>query len=262
MKRCFNQKSLVLVLCLFISVFLVSCQLDPNPSVIKQTDVFYINDHAGTLMNSTKWTILTYSIELYEDSSEQTYKDLGIDGAQIVVLTYQGNVGDINTTDIFNTWGIGKNNMGLLLVLFYDAELEYHEMVVEIGTKTSEYLSAFTSSNLVDAYFNNPENDLSDIDMRLMKLYFAFVEYFYLNVYNYATYDYQSFIDEYSENQYEYFNPFPSEEQNFFDAIPLWMWIVIIIAIPNTFLPFVFLGKSRFRLSGGGGHSRGYWFRK
>ncbi|MFA6988051.1 MAG: hypothetical protein WC185_03255, partial [Acholeplasmataceae bacterium] len=160
-----------------------------------------------------------------------------------------------NTTEIFNTWGIGKNNMGLFLVLFYDANLDYLEMVVEIGTKTSEYLSAFESSNLVDAYFNYPENDLMDIDMRLIRLYFAFMEYFYLNVYNYASYDYQSFIDEYSENQYEYFTPLPSEEQNFFDDIPLWIWIVIIIAVPNTFLPFVFLGKSRFNLSGGGGYS-------
>ncbi len=42
-------------------------------------------------------------------------------------------------------------------------------MVVEIGTKTSEYLSAFESSNLVDAYFNHPENDLLDIDMRLIR---------------------------------------------------------------------------------------------
>lgn len=166
MKRCFNQKILIIILCLFSSVFLVSCQSDPDPSVIKQTDAFYINDHAETLMNSTKWTILTDSIELYEDSSEQTYKDLGIDKTQIVVLTYQGNVGDINTTEIFNTWGIGKNNMGLFLVLFYDANLDYLEMVVEIGTKTSEYLSAFESSNLVDACFNHPENDLLDIDMR------------------------------------------------------------------------------------------------
>ncbi len=216
MKRCFNQKILIIILCLFSSVFLVSCQSDPDPSVIKQTDAFYINDHAETLMNSTKWTILTYSIELYEDSSEQTYKDLGIDGAQIVVLTYQGNVGDINTTEIFNTWGIGKNNMGLFLVLFYDANLDYLEMVVEIGTKTSEYLSAFESSNLVDAYFNHPENDLMDIDMRLIRLYFAFMEYFYLNVYNYASYDYQSFIDEYSENQYEYFTPPPFRRTELF----------------------------------------------
>lgn len=56
--------------------------------------------------------------------------------------------------------------MGLFLVLFYDANLDYLEMVVEIGTKTSEYLSAFESSNLVDACFNHPENDLLDIDMR------------------------------------------------------------------------------------------------
>lgn len=88
------------------------------------------------------------------------------------------------------------------------------------------------------------------------------MEYFYLNVYNYASYDYQSFIDEYIENQYEYFTPLPSEEQNFFDDIPLWIGIVIIIAVPNTFLLFVFLGKSRFNLSGDGGHSRGYWFKK
>lgn len=67
--------------------------------------------------------------------------------AQVVVLTYKGAVGDINTTEIFNNWGIGKNDLGLLLVLFWEElneEMHYKEMIVEIGNKMSEYLSAFS----------------------------------------------------------------------------------------------------------------------
>lgn len=252
------------ILFIFINVFffiLISCN-----TLIKQTEEFYINDHANALLNATKWTIYTYSDELFNDSIEKEYEDKGISGAQVVVLTLVGKVGDINTTELFNTWKIGKNNMGILLVLFFeksDNELVYKELVFEIGIKMSTYLSAFTANSLVEEYFNNSSIPSYDYNLRLMALYFAILKYIYLNIYEYNSYDYDSFINEYLNNQYVYFGKLPSEEF----SLPFWVWIIFAFLfllgswkyiLPLLFFPFS-KGKS---ISGGGGKSIGYWFRK
>jgi uncharacterized protein len=143
MKTMFS-KNLALLSFILLLLFLTSCT---KSNTLQQTDEFYINNHAEVLLNSTKWIIFSYSYELYEDSSYPEYQENKIDGAQVVVLTYKGAVGDINTTEIFNNWGIGKNDFGLLLVLFLEElneEMHYKEMIVEIGNKMSEYLSAFS----------------------------------------------------------------------------------------------------------------------
>lgn len=264
-------KKVALLSCLLLLLLLLSA-CSKEKEILQPTDEFYINDHAGVLLNSTKWTIFAYSNELYEDSSMKEYKDQSIDGAQVVILTYKGAVGDIKTTDIFNEWGIGKNDLGLFLVLFFEeigGELQYKEMVVEIGVKMSGYLSAFTADIMVDEYFNDPSIPAYDIDQRLIALYFAYLEYIYLNVYEYTSYDYFSFYDEYLEIQYDVFDPLPSERPSFFSSLPTWAWVLIILAILfgsyNFILPLLFSGfgsGSRFRILGGGGRSRGYWFRK
>ena len=240
-----------------------------DTSTLKPTKEFYINDNAKALLNSTKWTIFAYSDELYKDSSVDEYKEKMIDGSQVVVLTLANQDG-INITEIFNDWGIGKNDMGLLLVLYFDKngdELIYNSLDVEIGVKMSEYLSAFEASIIVDEYFNNPKINATDIDLRLISLYFGFMEFIYLNVYEYSSYNYDSFINEYLNSQYEYFDLLPSERPDFFSNLPLWAWILIIVLVllgSRTFLiPLLFLltGKG-FSISGAGGRSRGYRFRK
>ncbi|MCK9235031.1 MAG: hypothetical protein WC225_05965 [Acholeplasmataceae bacterium] len=265
MKAITYKRLLGLLFVFFIGFLLLGCQKD---GLIKQTDEFYVNDHAHVLLNATKWTIVNYSDELYEDSSEQDYVDDKIDGAQVVVLTYAGEVGDINTTDIFNAWGIGKNNMGLFIVLFFNKSGEdavFTDIVIEIGEKLSGYLSAFHASELIDLYFNHPDLSESDYDLRLMSLYFAFLEFIYLNVYDYVSYNYVSFLSEYLDQQYEYFGLLPSERSTGLSNIPTWVWIVLIVfgvVGSSSFLIPALFGSSGFKIFGGGGRSRGYWFRR
>ena len=143
-------------------------------------------------------------------------------------MTYEGKVGDINTTEIFNSWGIGKNDMGILIVMFFERdndELVYNELVFEIGDKMSGYLSAFEATNLTTEYFYGL--DTNDYDQQIISLYFKILEIIYLRVYDYESYNYQSYIDEYLESQYEYFPNIPSEETNFFKSIPLWLCTTI-----------------------------------
>lgn len=259
------KKILISFLSVIVFIFILSgCKT--NDGIIKQTKEFYINDNANALLNATKWTIYTYSDELYIDSNQQEYEDKGISGAQVVVLTLIGKVGDINTTDLFNSWGIGKNNMGILLVLFFEEindKLVYKELVFEIGLKMATYLSAFTANSLVDEHFNDPSIPSYDYDLRLISLYFAILEYIYLNIYEYNSYDYDSYTNEYLNNKYIYFGKLPSEEF----SLPFWVWIIFAVLflfgswkylIPLVLFPF---SKSS-SISGGGGKSIGYWFRK
>lgn len=260
-KRVFNVFILLL-----ISFFLISCQKQNN--TLKQTEEFYVNDNANALLNATKWTILNYSVELYNDSLESIYKHNNIDGTQVVVLTYVGEVGDIITTDIFNSWGIGKNDMGLFIVLFFekdDKDFINTDIVVEIGTNLTEYLTAFHATNLVDEYFYNSSISNTNYDLRLISLYFALLEYIYLNVYNYDTYNYESYLNEYLINQYEYFGLLPSEKNKNSFKMPTWAIILsialVVFGSSSVIIP-ISIGRNNTRFTGDGGKSRGYWFRK
>ena len=252
---------------LLMLAFITACQGNPKP-YIRATEEFYINDRSHILLGSTKWTIYAYSEELYEDSQEQEYQDQKISGAQVVVTTYVGQISDFSTTELFNAWGIGENDMGLLLVLYFDESEEgfaYRETVYEMGIKMMGYLSAFRMDGLVTEYFDDPDIPSFDYDQRLISLYFGIMQELYLNVYDYDSYNYQSFMDEYESNKYEEFDLMPSDYAR--DPLPVWAWILIAAGIillgifPGRYiLPYLISGLTGGR--GGGGRSGGYWFRR
>lgn len=262
-----KKKWLFKGIALFLLAFLTACQGSPKP-YIRETEEFYINDRSSVLLGSTRWTIYQYGEELYNDSQAQEYQDQKISGAQVVVATYVGQSSDFNTTELFNAWGIGENNMGLLLVLYFNAngeEYTYRETTYEMGKKMMGYLPAFRMSGLIDDYFDDPAISPSDYDQRLISLYFGIMQDLYLNVYGYDSYNYQSFMDQYELNKYEAYDLLPSDYER--DPLPLWAWIliaagVILFAIfPGRFiLPYLISGFTGGR--GGGGSSGGYWFRR
>ncbi len=264
-----TKKWLFKGLTFFLLTLLSACQGSPKPH-IRETEEFYINDRSHILLGSTKWTIYAYSEELYEDSQEQEYKDQGINGAQVVIATYVGKVGDFSTTELFNSWGIGENNMGILLVLFFqegesEYEYVYQETVYELGLGMMGYISAFRMDALATEYFDDPAISATDYDQRLISLYFGIIQEVYLSVYVYDSYDYQSFIDEYEDVKYDSFIPLPSDYER--EPLPVWAWVLIAIGIlllgvfPGKYIfPYLFSAFSSGR--GGGGRSGGYWFRR
>lgn len=247
-------------------IFLAACNSGPSPA-IKATEEFYINDRPHVLLNATRWTILTYSEDLYDDSKEQEYVDQDISGTQIVVATYVGQVGDFSTTDLFNAWKIGDNNMGILIVLFFsenEEEFLYNDMVIEIGSRMSGFLSAFSAEDLATDYFDDPSIPDFDYDQRLVNFYFAVQQFVYINVYGYGSYDFQTRLDNYENDKYEFFGLLPSDNET--ESLPWWAWALIIVgvllfgAFPGRLLfPLMFKGMGGNR--GGGGRSGGYWFR-
>ena len=256
-------------LTLFLLAFLTACQGNPKPH-IRPTEEFYINDRSNVLLNSTRWTIYAYGEELYEDSQAQEYKDQEISGAQFVVATYVGQPDDFYPPDLFNSWGPGENDMGLLLILYFQQGAEEYEFDYQVidyvfGARMMGFISAFRMDELITEYFNDPEISPSDYDQRLISLYFGIMQELYLSVYDYDSYNYQSFMDEYALNKYEEFDLLPSDYER--DPLPAWAWVLIAVGIlllgvfPGRYIiPYVFSAFTGGK--GGGGRTIGYWFRR
>jgi len=254
---------------IFASFLLGSCS---NETLFARSNAFYINDQAEALLSSTKYLIYHYSSELYEkDSRNEQYKTQKIDGAQIVVATHIGEPSSINTTEIFNNWGIGENDMGLLLMLHFAPNPQdkysptYIGMTREIGKKLSGYLSMFRLEEIFINTWENPMFDtvhIKDHDYKLAFFYIAILEEIYTKIYTHVDFDSEALMDSYDRNQYNlYTDLIPQGYRNevFFDW---WVWLLIalgglsLLGSGGFWMMFVSSGKS-FK-SGGGGKSGGY----
>lgn len=263
LKRCF-----FITLILFITLLLVSCQTS-DVKTLTPNELFYIHDDDHILLNATQWTIFDYGVELYNDSRSDDIES-SIRGSQVVVVATYELESNLDSTTLFNAWGIGENDMGILIILFFTKNGEdsvVSNVLVEIGAKMSSYISAFEASNLLDTYFYDPTVPDFNYDLKFMQFYFKLLEKIYLDIYDYSLYDYDSFIDEYLVNQYEYFGSIPrSQTFEFTWETVLWILLGIIVfgfggTLTYIFPLFIFRGlKSPFR--GGGGRSFGYWFKR
>lgn len=264
-----------ILICLsFCILLLLTACAKPYTSLDQPTSEFYINDAAGALLQSTKWYIFSNGQYYYEDT--MTYDGIENDelrGIQIVVATHLGEVGSIDTSKIFNNYGVGGNDLGIMIFLFFkdiDGEKVYQEMVFEIGTRMSTYLSAFEADLLIDAYFNDPT--LEDIDEKIVNLYFELIaetaDKIYDWSYSYIEETYYG-INDFIHEKYSLNSKLPSEDQIWaFTLSPTEtiIWIIIALVFLGAFgrfvVPLILSMMGFAKNSGGGGTSAGYWFRK
>lgn len=255
-----------------IIVFLVSCA-KPYDNLDKPTSEFYINDAADALLQSTKWFIYQNGETYYDDTSLEDV-EMNIRGTQIVVATYLGDSSEIDTTSIFNSYGVGNNNLGIMIFMFYEqnpsGEKEFVDLIFEIGTEMSSYLSAFEASQLIDTYFY--DDSLLDVEQGIISLYYELIVLTADRIYGWS----EAYIEsvyytlyDYIEQQYDIVSPLPSEDTIWgFSLEPYQIVIIIIVIIiifgagGRFFIPLLLsmLGRSSNR--GGGGSSFGYWFKK
>lgn len=242
-------------------VFLIVQLVQPKYTYFKPTSEFYINDHAEQLSQGAKWSIYLNSEMLYEDSLDKEYP-AEIRGSQVVVATYQTDRADFSSTTLFNEFKIGKNDMGVLIVLLYDSEGNFKEIVYEVGVRMMGYL---TFSDMGEIVSHSLET-YTDIELSIGEIYFETLERIYDRVYDTNfTYD----LALYEEDLYTFFKPLPSED--FFNAG--WYTWLIFGDLPNwlsiTLLVFFGLGASGTigfmgvaANNGGGGKSIGYFLSK
>lgn len=251
-------------------LLLSSCTYSTFPA----SKAFYINDSAQALLTSTQYYIYANSKILHDvDSQYPEDKANKINGTQVVVATHMGGLDSIDTTAIYNEWGIGQNDMGILLMLYFSPNPtdplipNYVGMTREIGPKMSEYISM---ARLEQIFMDTWENSIfqtvriNDYDFKLAAFYTAILEEIYTVVYNYSSFPYSEMLDEYADIQYEsYYNAIPKGT-----VLPLklawWVWVLIGVGILILILTGRFWMVLLFAIgrgggsTGGGGKSQGY----
>lgn len=156
----------------------------------------------------------------------------------------------------------------ILLIVLSSCAKDYAYIKRTKAFYINDNANVLLQSTKYTIYFYENLNLYDDIEYSLISLYFGILEYIYLYVYGYQSYDYYGFIDQYLDNQYTYNDPLPGETKTLIDYLPMWAWIAIIIVfvvigyksgIIEILIQFLFRTKSE---KSGGGKSIGYWSKR
>jgi uncharacterized protein len=253
-------------LCLLVLFIVSGCNNKkyPNP-----TDEFYVNDFAYAYHPYLRDMVVYEGERLYKDTRD--IKTIG--GAQIVFATFTiENINDIanyNLTDLFRQWRIGKNDMGILVVMFYTESVEndityvtLEQTQIEVGYRMEQYFTAGKQGALLDKTIYSESN--YDLDYATAYLYYEIITLVY-DIYDVTfTYNMDDFM--YDLESYVYI---PSSNNGILDFLPISYFIYIFSPYSTIWekifiiiLGLFFLGGGGFiiksRNKGGGGSSGGY----
>ncbi len=215
----------------------------PNP-----TAEFYVNDFANALSPATRHNIVEKGEILFDYSNDFE----GNGGAQIVFATFlleeTTDMDKYVPTDIFNQWKIGKNDMGLLVVLYfinqeYDGVTfpELYAIDTEIGYQMKQYLTASRVGAIVDEIIMVEE----DLDMGIAKMLHEFLWIVCEEAYGYE--DFQPFDEEGYQSYFEEYVPDDSEE-----IINTTIWSYIFSSSMTLFEKILMIGAVVFVVGGSG----------
>lgn len=196
-----NFKKITSFLLVLLFVFiLASCRSDGFPRPTKE---YYINDYANALFMKTRQQVLYEGETLYDDTKH--IKTNG--GAQIVVATFLidelSEMDTFDSTGLFRSWKIGKNDMGLLIILFFTAYeengIDYTEfagVIVEMGYRMEQYMTPSKVNMLLEDSIFSEEWDWF-IDVGLMEFIYLVENDLYVHAYGMEgfTYDMEDFYD-------------------------------------------------------------------
>ena len=148
--------SMLLVVLMSISVFF-SITAFAKAKIPDPTSQFYVNDFANVIDDDIEREMQERAVA-YADSTE---------GIQVVVTTVK-TIGNADpekyATEMYNKYAIGKNSMGVLIML----SVETRDIQIRLGTNMAKYVSAFITGDITDSYIeelsaNNFEAALNGI---------------------------------------------------------------------------------------------------
>jgi hypothetical protein len=191
-----------------------------------------MNDYAEALMEYTRQSVLLEAEALYENT-----KDLDQGGAQLVVATFlvenASEIASYDKTELYREWQIGTDDMGVLIILFFEPYVEndityksFLELQVEVGYNMEPYLTPTTLGRIADESFFNP-NYLGDVNLGLMHMINDILEILYVDLYGFNSFTYDMAVFE--EDLYTYTPTY------YLDQDPLSFWLYI-------FSPYLLLG--------------------
>ena len=143
------RRVILVITFLTIAVTLTACQISSNTgsnnrykvNVIEQSDDFYVNDFAHLFSEADKQFMITNALELAEE----------YDGIQVVVTTVKnldGNQIEEYAYSMYEQYGIGKDSMGILILL----SVEDRDVRIETGKTMQTYITDSKSGQLLDKY--------------------------------------------------------------------------------------------------------------
>ncbi len=226
-----------------VIVLIIYWSISGNSEYPRPTEDYYVNDYAEVLMQATRRTITNEGDRLFEYTEDE------IDGgAQIVFATFRvdnlSEIADYDKTEIFRQWRIGKNDMGLLVLLFFMEDdingLELVESQIETGYRMEQYLTPAELGRILDETLYNEEFSYL-IDMGVANLLYELLTEVYVGIYGYDSFDYD--MDVYFDYLMSYvpdtdsepsamglfvylLSPYSTFWEKFFTALPL-IFIVI-----------------------------------
>ena len=135
-----KKLSMLLVVLMSISV-LFSITAFAKDEIPDATSQFYVNDFANVIDDDIEREMQERAVA-YADST---------DGIQVVVTTVKtiGNADpDKYATEMYNKYAIGKNSMGVLIML----SVETRDIQIRLGTNMAKYISASRTGDIIDTY--------------------------------------------------------------------------------------------------------------
>lgn len=272
MKKTRSSKFLFTILGIGLLVFVFfNYKKTSQKTIERPTKEFYINDSIGVLLNSTKWYIFIDGDLYYNDILVDDYVVPEMKGTQIVVGTYdKANL--IDSTKIFNNYGIGKNNLGIMLLMGYnkiDGQYVFDDILFEIGTKMSTFISAFEMDNFIGEHFYDYGTS-TDYDSKIFNLYYKLIELTADRLYDIDDdYVYDAYFNtyDYSVEKYTLTKGLDSDKFHL-TTLQLVLGIIgLILFLGSTAIIYIFpylfdLITGSGGAKGGGGKSGGYYSRK
>lgn len=239
---------------LLISVFvLTGCSSREYP---RPTEAYYINDYAEALDSGTHSFLRRFGEDLYNATKNS---DLG--GTQVVVATFEidtvSDVSNYDMTNLYREWQIGENDLGVLIVLFFETRESLVEEPVllavdtEVGYRMEPYVTPSRLGNLLDSTLLNDtlyaDEWMYPIDIPLTHLIFEVHNLILEEVYNEEPYAYDL------EEHREYLDTFVFEGEYY--SVPSEWWIYFILTVLSGSPDWGMLGWIGivFFLSGGVG---------
>lgn len=139
-----KSKKILLVIIFLISFILISeCStvFAANVKVETQTPEFYVNDFADVFSEEQEQALMQKALDLVESYN----------GIQVVVTTIkslEGSSPEEYAYTMYNQYGIGKDSMGILILL----ATEDREVRIETGQKMQMYITDSLCGRILDKY--------------------------------------------------------------------------------------------------------------
>jgi len=204
MTRKYLIQSIFLIVISFLLVTLFACQ---NNETLNPTKDFYVNDFADAWSPATKNTILGESERLFDET-----EGIGEGGTQLVFTSILvENIEDIRTydkTEIYRDWEIGENDMGILVLFFYqnDESMQtLREIQIEVGYRMEQFITPGKLIALTDNTIYNPTYTNQE-PMAIAHFLYEILTLIYVDIYDYESFNYdmdqyQVYLETYEENE-------------------------------------------------------------